>query len=336
MSPKHFPTLSIIAASLAAVAAAGCGGEKQASTATSPAARAPAATAPAATTPAATTAAPATTAPAATTPAATVPAAKPASASDPVAVATAVTDRQTGALAFAMKGTVTTKGQPLPLSVRGTFDRSTRRGAFTARMKLGSQAFTVRQIVDKQDLYLRSPLFAGKLPGGKSWLRINLADAARTPGVDLDALGASGPSQDPAHGLDYLRGAGAATRLGTAKIDGVATTHYRVYVDLKRAAKRSATATAKRSIDRLIATLGGRATLPVDVWVDGDHLVRRQHVAYSATVAGEASAFDVTTDYTAFGKTVDANPPAAGDTFDGLEALKAAAKARQETQTQQG
>jgi hypothetical protein len=135
--------------------------------------------------------------------------------------------------------------------------------------------------------------------------------------------------------LDYLRGAGVATRVGTAKVNGVATTRYRVQVDLKRAAQRSAKGTAKRSIDRLIASLGGPATLPVDVWIDGDHLVRRQHVEYGATAAGARSAFDITTDYTAYGTTLDAKPPADGDTFDGLASLKAAAAARKEAQGSQ-
>ncbi|HEV7494534.1 hypothetical protein [Baekduia sp.] len=323
MSPKHFLTLSIVAAGLAALGVAGCGGDKQADTTTPAAAQAPATTAPAATTPTA------------TTPAATTATPAPANASDPVALAAATTDRQAGALAFAMKGTVTTKGQAVPLSVRGTIDRNNQRGAFTTKTSFGSKSFTVKEITDKQQLYLRSPLFAGKLPGGKSWMKVDLAEAARTPGLDLDALGASGPSQDPAQGLDYLQGAGAAKRLGAAKVHGVATTHYRVQVDLKRAAQRSAKGTAKRSIDRLIATLGGPTTLPVDVWVDGDHLVRRQRVAYTATVTGQVSAFDVTTDYTAFGAKLDVKPPADGETFDGLAALKAAAKARQEAQQSQ-
>jgi hypothetical protein len=115
----------------------------------------------------------------------------------------------------------------------------------------------------------------------------------------------------------------------------VATTHYRVKVDLKRAVKRSAKPAAKRAIDRLIATLGGPTTLPVDVWVDGDHLVRRQRVDYTATVAGQTSQFDITTDYTAYGAKITTRPPADGATFDGLESLKAAAKARQEAQQAQ-
>jgi hypothetical protein len=322
MSPKRFSTLSIATAGLAALAVAGCGGDKQDdTTTTSAAAQAPAATTPAATTPAATTPEAATPAPAAAT-----------GGSNAVAIATAATDRQSGALAFAMRGTVTTKGQAVPLSVRGTIDRKSQRGAFTTKTTFGQKSFLVQQVIDKQQLYLRTPLLAGKLPGGKSWMKVDLAKAAKTPGIDLDALGASGPSQDPAQGLDYLQGAGTATRLGVAKVNGVATTRYRVQVDLKRAAKRSQNAAAKRSIDRLIATLGGATTLPVDVWIDGNHLVRRQHVTYNATVVGQLSEFDVTTDYTAYGAKLDAKPPADGDTFDGLASLKAAAKARQQAQ----
>jgi hypothetical protein len=319
MSPKHFSTLSIAAAGLASLAVAGCGGDEQDGATTTAAAQAPAATAPATTTPDATT-----------------PAAPSQSgARDAVALAVATTDRQTGALAFVLRGTVTTKGQVVPLSAKGTIDRKAQRAAFSTKMTFGSQSFTVQQIVNKRETYLRSPILAGKLPGGKSWMKLDLDKAARSPGVDLDALGVGGPSQDPAQGLDYLQGASTAKRSGTAEVDGVATTRYRVEVDLKRAAKRSGEATAKRSIDRLIATLGGPTTLPVDVWIDGDHLVRRQHVTYTATVADQLSEFDITTDYTDFDAKLDAKPPADGDAFDGLAAFKAAAKARREAQQSQ-
>ncbi len=316
MSPKRFSMLSIAAAGLAAFAVAGCGGDEQDGATTPAAAQAPATTSPAATTPDATT----TVAP------------TQSGARDAVAQAAATTDRQAGALTFALKGTVTTKGQAMPLSARGTIDRKTQRASFSIKSTIASQSFTVQQIVDKRDVYLRSPVFAGRLPGGKSWMKVDLVKAARTPGLDLDAFGAIGPSQDPAQGLDYLRGAGTAKRLGVAKVNGVATTRYRVQINLKRAAKRSAKATAKHSINRLIATLDGPTTLPVDVWIDNDQLVRRQHVSYAATVNGEISEFDLTTDYTDFGAKLDAKLPAEGETFDGLAALKAAAKARREAQ----
>jgi hypothetical protein len=320
MSTKHSQTLSIVAAGLAALAVAGCGSGKQAGTTTPAAAQAPAATTPAATT----------TTPAETTPAAASPA--PAGGKDPVAIAAATTDRQGGGVAFAMKGVVTTEGKPVPLSVRGTVDRKGQRGEYTSSTTFGTASLKVKQIIDKQLLYLNSPVFAGRLPGGKSWMKIDLAQVAKTPGLDLNALGASGPSQAPASGLDYLHGAGAAKELGTAKVGGVATTHYRVKVDLERAAKRSPDASAKTAIKRLIDSMKGHSTLPVDVWIDANHLVRRQRVDYTATVAGQTSKFVITTDYTAYGAKVSATPPADSATFDGLNALKKAAAAQKEAQ----
>jgi len=323
MFPKHLQTLSIAAAGLAALAVAGCGGDEKGDATTPAAAQAPAATTP--TTP--TTPAASPTTPAETTAAPAAPGSK-----DPVALAAFATDRQGGGIAFSMKGVVTTDGKAVPMAARGTVDRKSQRGAFTTETTLGTASLKVKQITDKQLLYLNSPIFAGRLPGGKSWMKIDLAEVAKTPGVDLDALGASGPSQAPASGLDYLHGAGKAKKLGTAKVDGVATTRYRVKVDLRRAAARSTDASAKRAITRLIGSLNGSKVLPVDVWIDGDHLVRRQRVDYTATVGGKTSTFDITTDYTAYGAKVTANPPADGATFDGLQALKKAAAAQKEAQ----
>lgn len=317
MSTKHSQTLSIVAAGLAVLAVAGCGSDKKADTPKPAAAQAPAATSTTATPPAP---GPVNAAPA------------PAGGSDPVALAAAATNRQPGAVDFAMKAVVTTGGQAVPLSGSGTIDRKNQQAAFTTKTTFGDKSFTVQQVLDKQLLFFRSSLFAGKLPGGKSWMKVDLAQAAKTPGLDLDSLGASGPSQDPASGLDYLQGAGAAKKLGTEKVDGVATTHYRVQVDLKRAEKRGANAAVKRAIGRLIVTMGGPTTLPVEVWVDANHIVRRQRVDYTATVAGKTSQFNVTTDYKSFDAKLHLQRPADNTTFDGLESLKQAAVARQQAQ----
>lgn len=326
MSAKHFSSLSILAVAAAALLGAGCGGNKKADTTTPAAAQAPATSTPATSTPAP--------APSSTTTA--TKAVAPAGAQDPVALAAATSDRQAGALGFAMKGTVTTDGKAVPLAASGAMDRRSQRGAFTTKTMIGTTSFTVQQVLDKQVLYLKSAVFAGRLPGGKSWMKIDLAKAAKLKGVDVSSLGASGPAQDPVQGLDYLKGAGAAKKLGTAKVDGVATTRYRVRVDLKRAVKGDVTATAKRSLDSLIDTLGGPTRFPVDVWVDGDHLIRRQRVGYTATVGGKVSTFDITTDYKDYGAKLTGKPPAAGDAIDGLAALQKAAAAEAESQQAQG
>jgi|GEM_PF-726362 len=311
MSAKHFPSLSILAVAAAALVGAGCGGDDKADTTTPAAAQAPATSTPAATTP-----------PAASTPAA--------GAKDPVALATQATDAKPGGLAIALRGSITTRGQAMPLAGAGTIDRKAQRGKFTVKTSFGAKPFTITEITDKHLLYLRSQIFAGKLPGGRSWMKIDLDAAARESGISLDALGTSGPAQDPAQGLDYLKGAGDAKKLGTAKVNGVATTHYRVTVDLARAKARATQKGAKRAIDALIASLDGKTTLPVEVWVDGKDLIRRQHVDYVATVSGVPSTFDLTTDYTGFDATVKATPPADEDTIDGLAVLRKAAQAQQQ------
>ena len=89
--------------------------------------------------------------------------------------------------------------------------------------------------MDGHCVYLNSDAFNGRLPGGRSWMRIDLAKAASQKGFDLAALGTNGPSQDPSQVLDYLRGAGRATKVGTETVRGIKTTHYRVTVDLQQA-----------------------------------------------------------------------------------------------------
>jgi hypothetical protein len=313
MSPKHFPSLSILTVAAASLAIAGCGDDKDATTTSTPAAQAPA--------------------PAATTPAATTPevASTPAAdGQDPVARAVAATDRQDGGVAVVLAGAVTSDGQTVPLAGAGTIDRKADRGSFKLKTSFGAQPFTIEEITDKHLLYIRSEVFAGKLPGGRSWMKVDLDAAAKERGIDLSALGTSGPAQSPTQGLDYLRGAGKAKKLGTEKVGDVATTHYRVTVNLDRAAKRSTQASAKRAIDALAASLGTRTSIPVDVWVDGKNLIRRQSVDYVAMIQGGKSTFRLTTDYTDYGAEVKISPPADSDTIDGVQVLKQAAKAKKE------
>ncbi|HWI74907.1 MAG TPA: hypothetical protein VNT55_23295, partial [Baekduia sp.] len=85
---------------------------------------------------------------------------------------------------------------------------------------------------------------------------------------------------------------------------------------------KSGDADAKASVEKLIKT-AGTATIPIDVWVDAKHLVRREKVAYDVTVQGQKASFDMTVDLTKFGVEVDAEAPAADDVVD-FSALTAA------------
>jgi pyruvate/2-oxoglutarate dehydrogenase complex dihydrolipoamide acyltransferase (E2) component len=302
------------------VAIAGCGGDKDDDAA--PAAKstpAPTVTTPAATTPAATTEAQA-------------PAAEPVPVSgDPVGRAVAVLARQKGGLAVSMRGSISAQGVDSALTGTGRIDRRSHRGSFTVVTAIHDAKVSIRSVMDGHSVYLNSDAFNGRLPGGRSWMKIDLAKAARQKGFDLAALGTNGPSQDPSQVLDYLRGAGRAKKVGTETVRGVKTTRYRIIANLRRAKARSTTTASKLAIEQLVDSLGGKTKLPVDVWIDGRHRIVRERVRYTAELRGAENAMDFTTDFTGFGVAVKADPPPRRDTVDGLALLAKAQAAQQQS-----
>jgi hypothetical protein len=243
-----------------------------------------------------------------------------AGALDPVAQAADVTDAQKGGISMSVKGSVTTAGQKLPVQGSGTFDRKGKRGTFSMTTSAAGQTIQIDEVLDGHVIYMRSDAFKGRLPGGKSWMKLDLDAAAKQQGIDLSAISGGGATSDPSQMLDYLKGAGVSKKLGTEQVDGVQTTRYHVDADLTKAAKRSTAPGAQASFDKLIKMIGSK-TIPVDVWVDAQHRVRREHLAYSFAVQGEKGAMDLTTDLTGFDVPVKATVPDEGDTVDALKVM---------------
>jgi hypothetical protein len=240
---------------------------------------------------------------------------------DPVAQAAETTSSQKGGIAMTMKGGVSGAGEDVPLSGSGVVDRGGKKGTFSFTTEVGGKSMKIDEIIDNKVIYMHSDLFS-QLPGGKRWMKVDLAAEAAKQGIDLDALGA-GTTQDPAAALDYLKGAGTSRKVGTATVNGTRTTQYHVDVDLRKVASKSGDPDAKKSVEKLIQTAGG-ATLPVDVWVDDQHLVRREKIAYSITQQGQKATFDFTIDITKYGAEVDAKTPPADQVADLSDLLGAA------------
>lgn len=237
-----------------------------------------------------------------------------AAAIDPVAQAATATEQQQGGVAMTLRGGISAAGQSLPMQGHGVVDRKGRSGTFTITMTAGGRSISMDEVLAGRIIYIKSDLFGGKLPGGRHWLKLDLSAAAAKQGIDLDALGGSA-TQDPAQALDYLKGAGTSRKVGSETVAGTPTTRYHVDVDLRKVAAKSDDADAKSSVEKLIRTTG-TATIPVDVWVDAKHLVRREKLDYAMTVQGQKARLTMTIDLTKFGVPVDARPPAAGDTAD--------------------
>jgi len=84
-------------------------------------------------------------------------------------------------------------------------------------------------------VYLGLGVLASHLPGGKHWIELDLSKLGKAAGIDLGKL-LSGSQFQPGDLLGMLKAEGAKiSKLGSATVDGAATTHYRVTIDMAKA-----------------------------------------------------------------------------------------------------
>ncbi len=185
-----------------------------------------------------------------------------------------------------LKASVTISTQPVVVSGDGDFEQH--KGSLHLDFNAGGLAGTIDTLVQGNGLYLKSPLFADALPNGKTWVRLDLAKAAASNG--LESLAA----QDPATTLTRLASLRNVREIGTEQIGGVDTTHYR---------------------GRVTKSIAGETYGPFDVWVGKDDgYVHR--VAFSLTTP-EKQKLTATLDFSDFGKDVTVSAPSAAETADG-------------------
>ena len=68
-------------------------------------------------------------------------------------------------------------------------------------------------------IYANVPALSAFIPGGKSWVRLDVEQAAQKLGIDLSGLAATA-TQNPASALDLLRANGSVESMGTETVDG--------------------------------------------------------------------------------------------------------------------
>jgi hypothetical protein len=185
------------------------------------------------------------------------------------------------------------------------------------RQALGGSTLRLDEVVDHLTVYMRMPAaLTSKLPGGKPWLKLDLAKAGTAMGMPgLGALANNPAGSDPGQMLGYLRASsGHFQDLGKGEIDGVQTTHYRASIDLNKVAAQFP-ASERQSVQQTINTLKSRvglSTLPVNVWIDEHHLIRRMQFAFGENVPAVGQMhFSMTMDITGYGpQPAPAIPPA--------------------------
>lgn len=183
---------------------------------------------------------------------------------------------QTTMNARTAKTTMTTQvgigNASVPMTANGVLDFANRSADLTEQLP-GAGTTAETRFVNGM-LYEHVPNDAIKqLSGGKPWISIDLAKLSGQGNGSLQQLMTDTPS-DPSTVLGYLRGAGAqVTTVGPDTVDGTATTHYQVTIDLDKAAAGQ-NAQTQQGIQALEQELGSH-TLPAQVWIDDQGRLRK-------------------------------------------------------------
>jgi hypothetical protein len=191
-----------------------------------------------------------------------------------------------------------------------------------AAQQLGTSNLRLDMVVSGAQIYMKLPQAllnaAAPVLGTKPWLKVNLTGLSGVPGAS--SLWNDPTTSDPSHILDYLRAtADSVTKEGQESVDGVPTTRYRATLSLKRlpdslpAADRAA---VQKGLSGLAHAMHGQ-DLPMDVWIDAHHLVRRIVMSINATGAGSASIQEtVTADFSDYGPQAQPQIPSADQVQD--------------------
>ena len=235
---------------------------------------------------------------------------------DPVARAAETTSRVQG---YRMSASVTinTAVGPVKSTMSGVMDRVTRTGEMTSTESVAGHSFAMSERLSGLTVYMNVSSIPGldQLTHGKQWLKMDMSRAFGSLGVGS----LSTTSSDPSQFVDYLRAVSDNTRkVGTDTVRGVATTRYRAVIDLRKypnVAPPGQRATAKRAITRMEEVLGGH-TMPMDVWIDHDRLVRRMSFTMGECVNRQKLSMDMTMDLYDYGPQHTTPMPSGSQTFD--------------------
>lgn len=245
---------------------------------------------------------------------------------DPIARAAEVSTQQTGVtIAMSMQfSSPSLPGGTYAITANGSFDERAHTGQMTMDLSgvpgisslAGAGEGKVQMVMLYPDIYMHMPFLAGKLPEGKTWMKLDITKAAAAAGVNASSLSSLDQS-DPTQFLEYLRGsAGGVVSLGSQTVEGVPTTHYHGELELSRVLANVPSgeqAAAKSALEQL----GSGGAFPVEVWIDAQGRVRRIEMSFggAGTAAAGLSA-NVTIAFKSYGPVPPVTPPPAGEVFE--------------------
>jgi hypothetical protein len=201
-------------------------------------------------------------------------------------------------------------GATINMTGGGVTDLASRTGDLTLNVP-GAGPVEERMVGGTEYTHYPSGAGSSQLPPGKTWISMNFAELCGSS----SALGTAGAA-DPTSLLGQLRNASTSglEDVGTARVGGVETTHYRASLDLTKAVK---TQCSSGALSGVIAKEAARFhTMPVDVWVDGADRIRQMRMRLDLPVGSATAHMDMTVGFSDFGVAVNVVPPAPAETVD--------------------
>jgi hypothetical protein len=246
---------------------------------------------------------------------------------DPVAQAAIATSHAGGArVAFKASVTVPGLGSPLAMEGGGNFNFKANEGILTMDMtglpsaavaKLGSGSVHMSELYKAGTVYVGSSLLDGKLPGGARWIKLDLGGLLQAEGLSASSLTSGGP--DPSQYLQYLESEGAKLSVtGHDSVRGVPTTRWAGTINLVKAAEAQASgnkAQARANFEKVTGATSA-TEIPVEVWIDAKHLVRRESLTISLSPEGHATQTKMSIENYDFGPTPTVNAPSGSEVYD--------------------
>jgi hypothetical protein len=240
--------------------------------------------------------------------------------SDPVAQAARRVEAAGGAR-ISGRSVFSVGGRDIVVPVSGTADFAHHRmrlsfglptrGA-TVRRAFRKQGFPYEEVYGGTLVWHRSAAVERALPGAKQWILVDRARIGDALGIDV-RHSVDIDTRNPAKFAPYLRTFGGLRKVAAERVGGVATTHYSARLDTRRALRRNAKSrAAAANVDRVMQITELPDVMPIDLWLDGRGLIRRQRVALDV---GQVHSV-VTEDYSGYSRTVTVPTPPADEVLD--------------------
>lgn len=240
---------------------------------------------------------------------------------NPVAEAAEATNSAPG-VQFTFSG----RGQgPIAMSIsgKGAINGETNRVLVemtaTGTTPAGTEGFSLQEVLDGDAIYLNSSLLGAAFGGSKRWLLMR--SEALGDLLQGDASGA-GMSASPTQQLDALEDASyQVAEVGPERVNGVATTHYRALIDVRKLNEQLRDEVDGEFEQLLEQSADEISSATVDVWIDDQGLLRRETLM---SVMGSLGSFTMTIDFGHYGSRPDIQVPPPSQVYDATPMLEKA------------